>query len=327
MARQHLVLVARGFRHLILVRPVHVWDDVEVRAKIESLVNGVHLQPTALETQQHVLVDGPAQLHEIVGVDLAGVALRGLKPRHGPINGMGLGQPPFERAVTGVHVFHQLRIHFEFFPQQRGALFFIIRLGMDQFVKIRLAHFTKHLGHSVRPLLLVINVRVIQVRADLVLEKPGKLLMDQRIVRIVFQPFVAQQLNAALQPAPAVGKILELDRDVVGHVPGLKNPDLRKMRLEFRDPVGELHHLEKLVLLLQIVCANPEQVGDQPAKSAQRDRRKRQYRRGIFQRLGVREAEPVAVAVHGGLHLRHADEQHGGERHQNDFFQARAHLP
>ena len=84
-------------------------------------------------------------------------------------------------------------------------------------------------------------------------------------------------------PAPAVGKILELDGNVVGHVPRLKQPDLREMRLQIRDPVGELRHLEKFVVLLQIIGADPEQVRDQAAKTAQRHRRERQHRRRVFQ--------------------------------------------
>ena len=123
-----------------------------------------------------------------------------------------------------------------------------------------------------------------------------------------------------LDPAPAVGEVLELDGDVVGHVPGLHEPDLDEMRLELGDPVRQLGHLEELVLVLQVVGANPERVGDQPAKAAQRDRGEGQHRRRILQRLHAGQAQLVAVAVERLLHEAGADQQHGRPAAAAGFF-------
>ena len=85
----------------------------------------------------------------------------------------------------------------------------------------------------------------------------------------------------SLHPAPAVGVVLELHRNVVGHVPGLDQPDLDKMRLKLGDPICQLGHLEKFVVILQVVGANPERIGNQSAESAQRHRGESQNRRGF----------------------------------------------
>src|ERR1039458_2596154 len=134
------------------------------------------------------------------------------------------------------------------------------------------------------------------------------------------------EFDAALHPTPAVGKILELHRNVVGHVPGLKQPDLREGRLQFGDPVGKLRGLEKFVVLLQIVGANPKEIGNQAAKAAERDRGERQHGRRIFQHGHVRQAQRVAVMVQRLLHLAGAKQQRGGEHEQKKFFEARVHV-
>ena len=122
------------------------------------------------------------------------------------------------------------------------------------------------------------------------LEEPGQLAVDERLVRVVAQAVVAQQLDARARPSASGRESrLELDGDVVGHVPGLHEPDLDEMRLELGDPVGQLRHLEELVLVLQVVGAHPERVGDQPAKAAQRHGGEGQHRRRVFQRLHARQ--------------------------------------
>ena len=100
------------------------------------------------------------------------------------------------------------------------------------------------------------------------LKEPGQLAINKCLVRVVLQTLVPQELKAAADPAPAVGEILELDGDVVGHVPGLHEPDLNEMGLEFGNPIGQLRHLEKFVFVLKIARADPKGVGNQSAKTA-----------------------------------------------------------
>src|SRR5437016_5479300 len=104
------------------------------------------------------------------------------------------------------------------------------------------------------------------------LKEPSQLAIDECLVRVVMQTLVPQKLEAAADPAPTVGEILELDGDVVGHVPGLHEPDLNKMRLEFGNPIGQLRHLEKFIFVLQIAGADPKRVRNQSAKTAESDR-------------------------------------------------------
>jgi len=131
--------------------------------------------------------------------------------------------------------------------------------------------------------------------------------------------------DAAGNPTPAIRPILEFNRDIVRHVPGLHEPDLDEMRLEFCNPISQLRHLEEFVLFLQIVGANPESVGNQPAKSAESDSREGEDRRSVFERLDPGDAERLAIAVQGALDRGDAYKQHSGERKKERFFEFAAH--
>ena len=50
------------------------------------------------------------------------------------------------------------------------------------------------------------------------------------------------EFDAALHPHPAVLGVGELDGDVVGHVPGLNDPDGREVRLELGDRIDRDRH-------------------------------------------------------------------------------------
>jgi hypothetical protein len=58
------------------------------------------------------------------------------------------------------------------------------------------------------------------------------------------------------------------------------------MRLQFGDPVCQLHHLEELVFILQVRRPNPKRVGDQTSEPAQRNRRESQHGRRTFRQRG-----------------------------------------
>ena len=137
----------------------------------------------------------------------------------------------------------------------------LVGCWVDQFVEIRPAR-TQQVIHRFGPLLFVDHVRVIHVLAHFVLEEPSQLPIHQRFARIVAQPIVPQQFDPALHPAPAVVGIAELDRNVVGHVPGLHCPNLSEGRLQLRDPVRQLDHLKIFSVLLQIVRPNPKRIGN-----------------------------------------------------------------
>ncbi len=172
----------------------------------------------------------------------------------------------------------------------------------DQFVEIGRVG-GEDLGHLIGPLLLVVHVGVIEIGPHLVLEEPGQFAIDESLVGVVTQALVAQQLDAPLHPAPAIGEILELDRDVVSHVPGLHQPNLDEMRFELGDPVGQLRHFEEFVLVLQVAGANPERVGNQAAKTAQRHGGEGQHRRRVFQRRHESQSKLLTVAVERILDL------------------------
>ncbi|OQB89054.1 MAG: hypothetical protein BWX84_02601 [Verrucomicrobia bacterium ADurb.Bin118] len=242
----------------------------------------------------------------------------------GPVDGVGLGQPPFQRPVPVIHLFHEDRVHFIHVGEQVEPLEIRGRLRMQERVEIGPA-VAKYPGHLGRPLLLVVHVGVIEIVAHLVLKEPTQLAVKQGLVGVVVQALVAQQRDAAFNPAPAVLGVLELDRDVVGHVPGLEKPDLREVRFQLGNPVGQLGHLKKFVLLLQFVGAHPERVRDQTAKAAQGHRGKRQHGRRVFQRRHPRQSQPVAVLVQRALHRHQTGQQSGGQQEQHTFFQARIH--
>ena len=284
--------------HVLFVRLVDVGDDVEVGAELEGLLDRIDFQAAALKAQQHVLVNHPAQLDQVILFDAGRIFPGFFQALRAPINGGRFRQAPFERAVLFVHLLHEHGIHFEFIVQQSGAPFFVVGFRIDQLIEICALHFAEHFSHFIGPLLFVIHVRVVEVRAHFMLEDPGELLVDEHVIRIVAQPFVAQQFDAALHPAPAIGVILELDRNIVSHVPCLMHPNLREMRFQFGNPIGQLRHLRKFIFVLQIAGAHPEKVGDQTAETAERHGGECQHRRRIFERWHISQTERLAILIH-----------------------------
>ena len=74
-------------------------------------------------------------------------------------------------------------------------------------------------------------------------------------------------------------------------------PNGDEVRFKFSDPIGELNQLKKLVFVLQLGGANPQRIGDQPAKTAERNRREREHRRRVFERRDARQTERRTIAV------------------------------
>src|SRR4029077_7030682 len=140
----------------------------------------------------------------------------------------------------------------------------------------------------------------------LILEKPGELAVDERFIWIIPEAVIPKQFDAAGNPAPASRPILEFNRDIIRHVPGLHEPDLDEMWLEFGNPIGQLRHLKEFVLFLQIVGANPKSVGNQTAKSTQGNRRKCEHRRSVDERFDPSDSQRLAVLVQSALDRRDA---------------------
>jgi len=251
----------------------------------------------------HGLIDDASQGDQILSLDFRRIPFRGFQALSGPVNGMGLGQTPFDRSILLVHFLHENRIHLVFLGQQTGAIGLVGSLRIDEFVEVGFL-LCEYDGHLIGPLLLVINARIIEIGAHFVLEKPGELAVEKSFIWIIPEPIIAKEFDAAQNPAPAIGPILEFNGDIVRHVPGLHEPDLHKMRFEFRDPIGQLRHLEEFVLFLQIVGANPKGVGNQTAKSTQGNRGEGKDRRSINKRFDTSNAQCLTVAIQSPLNRR-----------------------
>ena len=278
---------------------------------------------------QHGLVDIAAHGDQIIRLHLAGVFPGRLQAARAPVNCVRLGEPPVERAIAIINGLRECRVHFVFAQEHLGISPGFGGGRVDQAVQISSLR-AEQRRHFRRPLPFIKLVPVVKVCPHLVLKKPGQLAIEKGIVRVVAQAVIPQQFDAAFHPAPAVRKIagpilLELDRDVIGHIPGLEEPDLGETRLQLGDPGGQLRRLEKLVVLLQVVGPDPKHVGDQAAEAAQRNRRKSQHGRRIVQRPHPRQPQPLPVAIQGLLHLPRTEHQCGGEQQPEDFFCARAH--
>ena len=84
-------------------------------------------------------------------------------------------------------------------------------------------------------------------------------------------------------------------------------------------PVRQLEHLEIFVLLLQVVHADPQQVGNQSAKTAQRHRGDRQHRRRALQLRETRQSQLVPLLHQHSLRQRRAKQQDDRDGREQDF--------
>ncbi|MCZ7635621.1 MAG: hypothetical protein M5U12_05965 [Verrucomicrobia bacterium] len=194
----------------------------------------------------------------------------------------------------------------------------LVGLGVDEFVPVGAAAAEDRL-HFGGPDAFEVEVGVIEVVAHLVLKMPGQLAVQLDLMRVVLEALVAQELDAALDPAPAVGGAGELDRDVVGHVPGHDGPDGGDAGLELGDPVGELDHLEEAVFVLEFHGADPEGVGDEAAEAAEDDGGEHEDRGAFSRGFDAGEAEVAADAVEVALGIGDGDEEDGGEGEAAEF--------
>ena len=151
--------------------------------------------------------------------------------------------------------------------------------------------------HLLGEFVLVEFVGVVEVLSHLVLVDPAELLEEGGVCGVALEGLVADELDASLDPAPAVLEAGEGDGDVVGHVPGEEGGGGGVARLELDDPAGELDHLEVVALLLHLGGAEPEVVGEESAEAAEGDGGEGEHGRGVLERLGVGELLLVADGV------------------------------
>ena len=86
-------------------------------------------------------------------------------------------------------------------------------------------------------------------------------IIQDHLARIIDKCLIAKHLQSARYPAPPIHWIRKHDADVVGHVEGMEVPHDRQAWLQFGNPVGKLHDLDKFLLLhLQLTESKPEDV-------------------------------------------------------------------
>src|SRR5262245_42006037 len=149
--------------------------------------------------------------------------------------------------------------------------------------------------------MFVVLMPIVEILPDLMLEKPGQFAIEERFLRIKAQATIPQQFDAAQHPQPTVMHVVELDRNVVGHLQSLMDPHGGEVALESGDRISKLDHLKRFVFRLKIARANPKRIGDQTAESAQRDRGKGEDRRRVFQWRDPGQSEGVSLAIEVSL--------------------------
>ena len=268
----------------------------------------------------HALIDGAPQrfLVRRLGFDAA---------QFRPINGVGVGQAPIQRPVLLIYFLDELGVHFVNVAHFARPFALVRRLRMEEGLDIRMP--PQDILHVLRQPQFVVHVGVVQVESHLVLVEPGKVAIEECFGWIDGDGVVAQQLDATLDPMPAVLRVLELDGDVVSHVPGLDAPDIDEMRFQLGDPIGQLHHVEVFVLVLHLVGANPQGVGDKAPEAAQRHGGEGQGGRGVIQRGEPGQTQFRAVQIDPILHLRRNAKEKGGQPDQGRFINSCqcVHLP
>ena len=150
-------------------------------------------------------------------------------------------------------------------------------------------------------------------------EDPGQLLVEDRILRIVFDRLIPDQLDPFIDPAPAVFKTGTGHRNIVGHVPGKVGGRAGKGRLQVGDPARQLHHFKIVSLLLQRTGPQPEQVGHQPAETAQSHCGEDHHRRRILDLTGKTQPVFRHLIVETPLHTADAEEQADRDHDQHEI--------
>ena len=106
MGPEDVVAVFLIFLGGLFVGGADLGDDLEIWAELEGFFEGVGDEAAALEAQLHGLVDDTAERDEVVRLDFGGILGGFAQAEVSPIDGMSLGEAPFEGSILGIHLFH-----------------------------------------------------------------------------------------------------------------------------------------------------------------------------------------------------------------------------
>src|SRR5262249_52379696 len=101
--------------------------------------------------------------------------------------------------------------------------------------------------------------------ADLVKIDPSQLAVELGVAGVEGNALVTEEFAAVFHPAPALLGRVERDRDVVGHVPGLKDPDTGEAGLKVADKPRKLIRVKEMALLFELRGSKPEIVDQRRA--------------------------------------------------------------
>ncbi len=157
-----------------------------------------------------------------------------------------------------------------------------------------------------REAVFVILVGVVQHVPHFVHENPAEFFVDDRIVGVVVDGFVADQADAFHDPAPAVFRQRTGYGNIVRHIPGQIGRGSGKTRLQFGDPVCQLDHFKIISGILQRRGSQPQNVRQNAAETAERHGCENHHRRGVADLPGGVQMmcfddciEPVAGRIQG----------------------------
>ncbi|OPZ34654.1 MAG: hypothetical protein BWY99_02464 [Synergistetes bacterium ADurb.BinA166] len=123
--------------------------------------------------------------------------------------------------------------------------------------------------HDEGPAVFVVEVVKVEVASDFLEEDPGDAFFDFSGAGVVFEAFVAEPFDGALDPLPSGFAVLEFGDEVVGHVPAVEVPDFFEAGFELAHPVVELVEFPELVVLLEFDGAKPDGVNEESSEAAE----------------------------------------------------------
>ena len=101
------------------------------------------------------------------------------------------------------------------------------------------------------------QMRVVGYAINFMREPKGEFLVQAKIIGVVAQSLVSDQVNARVHPSPTlIGRVGE-HRNVVGHVVPMEAPDFREAWLQLGDQIRVGHCLVKKALLFLRLQFNP----------------------------------------------------------------------
>ena len=157
-------------------------------------------------------------------------------------------------------------------------------------------------------------MRVVGNAIEFVREPERQFFAENQIVRVVANALVANEIDARVDPRPALILGVGHDRNVVGHVVAVERPNIGESRLQLGDEIGICHHLIKQPLLLLQRHLDPQVVDDQTAQCANRRAHRHDRRRTVDRDVGVTKF----VTIRDFDQLRLRDRRAGDSARERD---------